>query len=212
MPTQGGFTLIEMLVSVALFAVLVLVCIGALLSLVAANKKAQALEAVMNNLNISIDDMTRNLREGNGIACGFTTIQSGAGGDCPGGNTSMLSFEPYSTLSAPPRWVFAYAAKGASVPGAYASSPACVITAKTGGCIMVSKDGGNTYTQLTSPDVSISTLEFFVAGTQPSSQKSSNYEQPYAIIVIKGTANGTDAKSSSTFHIEAAADQRALNL
>lgn len=210
MPTQGGFTLIEMLVSVALFAVLVLVCIGALLSLVAANKKAQALEAVMNNLNISIDDMTRNLREGTAYNCTNITNPGGAAADCTSGG-SLLSFEPYSTLSTPPpRWVFAYAAYGTAVQ--WSSGATCVTTTKKDGCIMVSKDGGNTYTQLTSPDVSINKLEFFVAGTQSSSQKTSNYEQPYAIIVIKGTANGTDAKSSSTFHIEAAADQRALNL
>ena len=44
---QDGFTLIEMLVSIALFAIVMVVCVGALLSLVTANKKAQALESVM---------------------------------------------------------------------------------------------------------------------------------------------------------------------
>src|ERR1700722_17113234 len=103
---KAGFTLIEMLVSLALFAIVVLVAIGALLSLVGANKKAQALEAVMDNLNITVDDMVRNAREGTEFHCGasgsIATPQ-----DCSSGGT-YFAFQPYGVVTPGDQWVFAY--------------------------------------------------------------------------------------------------------
>ena len=81
-----GFTLIEMLVSVALFAIVMLIAGSTLLSLVYANRKAQALQSVMNNLNISLDDMVRNVRMGSNYRCG-----SQEGTDCASGATSSTS-------------------------------------------------------------------------------------------------------------------------
>src|SRR5882672_10508798 len=59
-----GFTLVEMIVAVALFAIVMLVCVGALLALVGANKKVHALQSVMNNLNVTLDGMVRQIRMG----------------------------------------------------------------------------------------------------------------------------------------------------
>src|SRR3989338_5238251 len=63
--TSRGFTLVEMIVAIGLFSVVMVVCVGALLSLVNANRKAQALQSVMNNLNIALDGMARSVRMGN---------------------------------------------------------------------------------------------------------------------------------------------------
>ena len=59
---NAGFTLIEMIVAIALFAVVMLVSVSTLLSLVAASRKVQALELVMNNLNITLDSGIFNRR------------------------------------------------------------------------------------------------------------------------------------------------------
>ena len=69
-----GFSLIEMIVAVALFAVVMLVAVGALLALVDANRKARALESVMNNLNITLDSMVRAMRMGSAFNCNSTAI------------------------------------------------------------------------------------------------------------------------------------------
>jgi prepilin-type N-terminal cleavage/methylation domain-containing protein len=192
---QAGFTLIEMLVSIALFAIVMVVCVGALLALVGANKKAQALESTMNNLNISIDDMVRNLREGSGyIASGACSSNTdGVTSDCTGGGTE-IAFTTFTGHA----WVYEYIQSG---------QPGCTTLNKTGGCIMRSEDGG-TFSSLTAPEVSITSMEFYVVGTSPNDNT-----QPRAIITLQGNAGAANnVKDSTTFHLQATAVQRALDL
>lgn len=77
-----GFTLVEMLVATALFAVVIMIGVGALLSIVAADRKAQAFKSVMNNLNFAMEGMARSIRVGSNYRCG-------SGQDCPGGGTKI---------------------------------------------------------------------------------------------------------------------------
>jgi prepilin-type N-terminal cleavage/methylation domain-containing protein len=65
--TTTGFTLIEMMVSVALFAIVVMISMTAILSVVDSNKRAQAMKSVMNNLNFALETMTRSLKTGTGM-------------------------------------------------------------------------------------------------------------------------------------------------
>ncbi len=59
-----GFTLIEMMVSVAIFAIVVTISMGAILTVVDSNKKAQSMKSVMNNLNFALETMTRTIKTG----------------------------------------------------------------------------------------------------------------------------------------------------
>lgn len=62
--TNMGFTLIELLVALALFAIVIVIVIGAILSVVDANRKARSLMTVMNNLNFAVDSMVRSFNTG----------------------------------------------------------------------------------------------------------------------------------------------------
>ena len=64
MQNSRGFTLVEMLVSLAVFGVVMLIAIGALVSIVDANRKARAQKSVLNNLNATVETMVRSVREG----------------------------------------------------------------------------------------------------------------------------------------------------
>ena len=193
---RRGFTLVEMLVSVALFAIVMVVCVGALLALVGANKKAQALESTMNNLNISIDDMVRNLREGSNYNCGNTVNPTN---DCTSGGT-VLAFTTFTGQ----HWVYAYVSQ--SNNSSYLSL--CGTQVDGSGCIVRSVDGGTTFSSLTSPDVSITSMQFYVIGTSPSDSI-----QPRVIVTLKGSAGAANSvKDSTTFHLQATAVQRALDL
>src|SRR3954463_4374930 len=88
-----GFTLVEMIVAVALFSVVMLVCVGALLALVGANRKVHALQSVMNNLNVTLDGMVRSIRMGSTFdGSGACAGNSGGPKDCTSGGT-QFSYE-----------------------------------------------------------------------------------------------------------------------
>ena len=188
---EGGFTLVEMVVAVGLFAVVSLVCIGALLSLVAADRKAQALQSVMNNLNISIDDLVRNARMGTVYHCGSgpATVSS----DCSSGDV-IFAFEPYGgNVNTADQWVYEYDASGA-----VCGQP---------NTICKSINGGSTWLPVTAPEVKITSMQFYVIGTTPG-----DAVQPRVIVTIVGSAASTNVQVSTVFHLEATAVQRVLDL
>lgn len=61
---KNGFTLIELMVSVSIFVIVVMISMGAIFTVVDANKKAQTLKSVMNNLNFALETMTRTIKTG----------------------------------------------------------------------------------------------------------------------------------------------------
>jgi prepilin-type N-terminal cleavage/methylation domain-containing protein len=65
--TTFGFTLIEMMVAVSIFAIVVMISMTAILSVVDSNKKAQSLKSVMNNLNFALETMTRSIKTGENL-------------------------------------------------------------------------------------------------------------------------------------------------
>ncbi|HTR18709.1 MAG TPA: type II secretion system protein [Candidatus Paceibacterota bacterium] len=187
-----GFTLIEMMVSVALFAIVFLVAGATLLSLVYANRKAQALQSVMNNLNVSLDQMVRSMREGQNYRCGG---EAASYGDCTGGG-ALLYFTPFGSspddLPADD-WAYVYDSGGTYC----------------GQGRLCEKEKGGPWIPITSPEVQIQSMVFYVVGTQPAS--SGGTQQPKVIFTIKGQA-GAQTSTKTTFDIQATAVQRLLNL
>src|ERR1700722_8199692 len=163
--TDRGFTLIEMMVSVALFAIVMLIAGATLLSLVYANRKAQALQSVINNLNVSLDGMVRNMREGENYRCGGETSSYG---DCSSGG-SLVYFTPFgSPADYQPQddWGYVFDSSGA-----YCGK----------GRLCESEHGG-AWVPITSPEVQIQSLVFYVVGTKPASQGGT--AQPKIIFTI----------------------------
>ena len=61
---KRGFTLIEMLVSMTLFSFVITMALGALFMIMKANEKAKIVRTVVNNLNVALEGMSRELRMG----------------------------------------------------------------------------------------------------------------------------------------------------
>lgn len=191
MKGERGFTLIEMIVAVALFSVVMLVSTAALLALVGANRKAHALQSVMNNFSVALDGMVRAVRMGSEYHCGagdITVPQS-----CEDGATKF-AFKPFceENCDALDRWVYAYDTNG---------------TFCGQGRLCKSENNGNTYYAVTATDVDIDDLTFYVIGTTRS-----DTIQPKMVVAVSGTAGGTDVKTKTTFSIQATAVQRILDI
>ena len=64
--TTGGFTLVEIMVSVAIFAIVTIITSGSFIVLANIYRKIQGNRAIIDNLNLAMDVMTLQVREGKG--------------------------------------------------------------------------------------------------------------------------------------------------
>ncbi len=184
-----GFTLIEMLVSVAIFSVVMVMALGALLSLSTADRKAQALKSAIDNLNFGLDSMSRSIRTGYGYHCG-----SFAGQDCSSGSNTF------------------FFTSSSNVVTAYQLSTDPAICNQTGavGCIAKWTATTNAWLPITSPDVIIKDLSawgsylFYVTG---STQGTADNRQPLVIVTLSGYAQVSSSQQSA-FNLQTSITQR----
>lgn len=188
---QRGFTLIELLVSVAIFSVVMVIALGSLLVISESNRKAESLKSVVNNLNFSLDSMTRSMRTGINYTCSPSIPLAGTppSADCtvsPGG--SSVAFTDTSNRGV----VYKFESSNASL---------CNQTGIVG-CITRSVDGGATFSPLTAPEVRVTSLSFYVIGSSISDQL-----QPKISIVVSGTMQVTSTLTSQ-FNLQTSVTQR----
>jgi prepilin-type N-terminal cleavage/methylation domain-containing protein len=62
--TPRGFTLIELMVAVGLFAIIMILAAGAYLIIIGINNRVQSMTAGINNLSFALETMTRDIRTG----------------------------------------------------------------------------------------------------------------------------------------------------
>lgn len=182
---NAGFTLVEMLIAVALFVTVVAISIGAVLTVFDANRKAQASKTVVDNLNLSIENMARVVRFGSHYHCdtninaNFSNPPSPA--DClNGGPLLAVNF------------------KGNTI-----------VYRLNGTAIERSDNGGSSYTAITAPETVIQHLRFYVDGAN----ESPSLEQPYVVAVIKGYVGSAGKPTAqSQFSIQTMMSQRELDI
>ncbi len=207
--TNRGFTLIEVMVAVSLFSVVMVISIGALLSLVDANRKAQAMQSVINNLNIALDGMIRSIRMGTNYHCGIGELYNPQ--DCVSTPSTQIAFESFDgdITNINDQWVYWLAEDSSNnnVKRIYRSK-----TNKT-----------TPATPITAPEINISTFDVYVKGAEETlSDLSEDTNQPMVVISVEGVAgseitsgigvSGSKKKIETTFTIQATASQRLLDL
>jgi len=65
-----GYTLIELIVSVAIFTIVMLIAGAAFLAVISLDRKARATNDVVTNLSYVVESMERSIRTGTGYRCG----------------------------------------------------------------------------------------------------------------------------------------------
>ncbi len=104
---KRGFTLVEMIVSLAIFSIVATVSLGALVSIVSANKKAQTLQSTITNLNFALESMSRDMRVGGKYHCENNQIGTFNPGSslsplsCDVGANNFLAFESSRKIPGP---------------------------------------------------------------------------------------------------------------
>lgn len=192
---QKGFSLIEFMVAVAVFSFVMVIAVGALLSMVEANRKAQALKSVMNNLNFALESMVRTARTGSTYHCRQPWQSVGGNIDKPkdcgsADNAKMFAFESFSGDPTDRNDQVVYRFN------------------ESNNRIERSTDGGSTFIAVTAPEVHIESLTFLVQGSKPTP---GDYSQPIVVIRLHGYA-GVSENVRSTFELETMATQRLLDI
>ena len=130
-----GFTLLEMVVAVGVFSVAILLATSSFLSLQNSEKKIQSAVNIQNNLRFAMEVMAKEIRTGGAYHCG--TDPGTEPLDCLSGSSS-LTFKN---------------ALGQTV-----------IYRKIDSSIQKSSDGGIIFQPLTSSDIKVDELKFYVVG------------------------------------------------
>lgn len=205
-----GFTLIETLVSLALFTIVLVIAAGTVVSVIDINKRNQAISSVVNNLNYSIDSMVRDIKTGYLYKCNY---------EGSNGNKTISDMKADTTTNT---------CKGNKIVD--------LISTISGEHVIVeykfipadSDSGANGYIEKTTygenglesgkysitdkTNVNIEAVSFDV--TNPDSldcESDCNYGQPSVSVIIKGKA-GSQTLEVSKFYVQTFISQRLINI
>ena len=187
-----AFTLIELMVSVSLFAIVMLVGASALLSLVQANERAQAINSVINNLNAAVEDMTRAIRVGTTYHCESSGTPPSPAviatpQDCANAGGLLLAFESSTGDPNNPNDQVVYRLNGTQLERSLQSG------------------ANGTFVAMTAPEVTITHFAFYVIGSSRS-----DHVQPRVLITIQGQA--TVPGGTVNFTVQSGVVQRLLDI
>ena len=203
---QSGFTLIEMIVSIALFATVVTTSLGTLVILIDANARAQSIQIAVNNLAFAVDAISRQIRTSTTIRCGgnMNNISPGPGdgtivsgvNDCPGTNSrNAIAFTDTRTGE---RIAFAY-----DDSGSYGK-----IVRK----VDPPSGGPGTWADLTGSNVDIVELAFWVGGTDYSGNgNDADIEQPAVTVYVEAVV-GDENGLGTRYELQTTVVQRKYDL
>ncbi len=189
-----GFTLVELLVSVALFTVVMTMSVGCLLVLIDANARAQNMQQVMTNISFALDSMTREIRTGRSFYCANYDID----GDLP--ETSIRDCNGAYYLS--------IVEGGESLTDGDDNSR---ITFRYNNVdqTVERRIGESAWYPITSPGVTITDMYFYVTDTALG--RNDNERQANVTIYIEGYSGELETTESS-FAIETTITKRVLDI
>lgn len=185
-----GFLLVEMLVSLSIFALIAVSAAAALLAIMDANAKAQATRSVMDNMNVAIENMSRTLRVGSDYLCldfSGSVIASCSSLGAPG-----ISFIPQGKDRTDPnnRVIYHYFISDPNDPLSVHSINRTTL------------EGGSPIdVPLTAPEVKITGMRFFIIGDGVTTG------QPRVFMIVSGKV-GLKAPTVTGFTIQTTVTQR----
>lgn len=223
-----GFSLVEMIVALAVFAVVITISIGALLMLIATNQQLQAKQSVMTNLSFALDSMTREIRTGTSYFCASV---SNTGAATPVGPGSVKIFDDNGDLTSLKKSTadckngnaddsnnkiigITFIEGGESITGApekrivYFFDGTEVTSSNKKGHKLYRRIDDGPALPITSSGIYIEDAKFYVSGSDPLS--SGDVVQPTVTIFIKAKEN--NSPTAEPYEIQTTVTQRALDI
>lgn len=201
---NSGFTLIEVLVSLALFSVVLVIAGGTIVSVIDINKRNQVISSVVNNLNYSIDSMVRDIKTGYLYKCDYQgstyTVDALKSSSESGAGNCANSLTLISTIS------------GKDIVVKYEFIPAVESNGYIKKTIYEAAGAASSYSITDKNNVTIEDLKFTVKN--PSAldcEGTCDYGQPSVFVVIKGKA-GNQQIEVSKFYVQTLISQRLINI
>jgi len=199
--SQRGFSLIEVLVSLAIFTIVMTMSVGMLIVLIDANARAQNLQTIMTNLSFALDSITREIRTGSNYYCGAASslpVSGSATQNCDNGGDAISFTEGGDSLTE-------------NTPN---NSRRIAIRLNNGvlerrlgnGDGDSSVNESEDWTALTSDGVTITDLRFFTSGATRADSLS-----PTVTIYVAGYAGEQDG-SEGVFNIQTTVVQQLLDI
>jgi len=193
--SRMGFTLVELIVSMALFIIVVFIITSAFLTLATLSEKSSTTRIAMDNLSVAIESMARNIRTGYTYRCNngsdfYTPSAPPIAQDCLGGGVSLSFYNQDGIIT------------GYLFRSGQPTGPNNVILFNQNNVLCKSLTPEKCLL-LTAPEITITNLKFYVMGAA-----TADANQPRVNIVVQGTA-GTDPRTQSKFNIYTSVTQRA---
>ena len=194
--TSRGFTLLEMLVSLGLFAIVMLTVTGAYFTLIGLDRQARASNQVVNNIAFAVDAMARGIRAGTNFQC--LNGSPDANGNSTNGTCTQFAYTDANLTSSsnPNGETVVYILKSNGTIGECENS--------LGNTTCLSSNASS----ITDPAITVSELAFYVQGAG----STANSQQAEALFVIKGSMPSDSSGHVASFVIEEAATQRLIDL
>ncbi|MFA6585794.1 MAG: prepilin-type N-terminal cleavage/methylation domain-containing protein [Candidatus Paceibacterota bacterium] len=185
---ESGFTIIETMIAIAVFLIVVMIGMGALLNASLIHNKSQNMRSIMDNLSFIMEDMSRNLRIGYDYHCIDNGVPTETGPhNCVGTGRGISFKTPQGE-----QWVYMM-----------------LVDDNGFGYIEKSTAGGilDSFVRLTPEEINLDgTSQFFVTGAKVGAEDNL---QPFVTIKLVGkiTYKGTD----TPFSLQTSVSQRQLD-
>jgi prepilin-type N-terminal cleavage/methylation domain-containing protein len=185
-----GFTLVEMMVAIAVFSIVMVVAMSALINVIDANNKARSIKTAINNISFALEGISKDMRMGEEYACGNDV--SNLSGNCLDGGSAIKyrSQRAYLDTTTGKNSFAYYKFSGTQLYE-------CLEKELNDNCNGVTA----VFSPVTSSEVTLKKVIFYILGVGEAGK------QPRMIMTISGEA-GTKEKIKTTFDLQTSVSQR----
>jgi type II secretory pathway pseudopilin PulG len=187
-----GFSLVEMLVAIGIFMTIMTIAVSSLISIIGANKKAQAIKGTIDSVTFAIESISKDMRIGSGYKCLLNGDFTNIGCPLDIGSTAVQFL---SGSNIPTTYMF----NGTSTPTiGILTKTECPPSLPCSTADLISQDS----------NVNISSMKFYVIGANNELNIDPSLRtQPRVVITASGII-ATKGSADTSFNLQTSVSQR----